>query len=58
MRLRCSVNPAAAIGGSEAGMSPTDCADTGIVTQDDETQDYDYDDGLEDGHETDTDSEL
>jgi hypothetical protein len=59
MRLRCSGNPAAAIGGREAGMSATDRADTGNLTQDDKTQDvYDYDNGLEDGHETDTDPEL
>ena len=34
-------------------------ADAGNVTQDDDTQaDDDYDEGLEDGHQTDTDSEV
>ncbi len=59
MRLRCSGNPTTAIGGREAGMSATDHADAGNVTQDDKTQGvYDYNDGLEDGHETDTDPKL
>jgi hypothetical protein len=49
MHLKCSGNPAAAIGGREAGMSATDCADVGNVMQDDKMQDvYDYYDGLED----------
>jgi hypothetical protein len=40
-------------------MSATDRADAGNVTQDDKMQDvYDYDNGLEDGHETDTDPKL
>ena len=38
-------------------MSAAGHADTGNVTQDDDTQaNDDYDDGLDDGHQTDTDS--
>ena len=40
-------------------MSAAGHADTGNVTQDDDTQaNDDYDDGLDDGHQTDTDSEV
>jgi hypothetical protein len=40
-------------------MSATDRIDMGNVMQDDKMQDvYDYNDGLEDGHKTDTDPEL
>ena len=40
-------------------MSAAGHADAGNVTQDDDTQaDDDYDDGLVDGHQTDTDSEV
>ncbi len=40
-------------------MSATDCANASNLMQDDKTQDvYDNGDGLEDGHETDTDPEL
>ena len=40
-------------------MSAAGHADAGNVTQDDDTQaDYDYDYGLDDGHQTDTDSKV
>jgi hypothetical protein len=40
-------------------MSVTDRADAGNVTQDDKMQDdNDYNNGLEDGHETDMDPKL
>jgi hypothetical protein len=40
-------------------MSAAGHADAGNVTQDDDTQaDDDYDEGLDDGHQTDTDSEV
>ena len=40
-------------------MSAAGHADTGNVTQDDDTQaDDDYDGGLDDGHQTDTDSKV
>ena len=40
-------------------MSAASHADAGNVTQDDDTQaDDDYDNGLDDGHQTDTDSKV
>ena len=40
-------------------MSAAGHADAGNVTQDDDTQaDNDYDDGLDDGHQTNTDSKV